>query len=116
MTATSTASQDHRPTVGVADPRCGCPSDNPHAAVKLAFDQLDLMARRLELFFWTITMTLVVIVLVTLTAQLVLSILGGGPMDPAEMAAAVALASAARLPVSAAATRQPVKATGRTDG
>ena len=102
MTGTSTASQDHRPTVGAADPRRECPSDNPHAAVHLAFDQLNLMARRLEVFFWTIRTTLVVIVLVALTAQLVLSMLGGGAMSPAEMAAAVALAGAARAPVSGA--------------
>lgn len=85
MTATSTASQDHKPTVGLDDPRCDCPSCHPDAAVQLAFDQLDLMARRLELFFWTITMTLAVIVLFALTAQLVLSMLGGGAIDPAEM-------------------------------
>ena len=112
MTSTSTASQDHRPTVGVADPRRECPSHNPHAAVQLAFDQLDVLVRRLELFFWTTAMTLVVIVLVAMTAQLVLSMLGGRAISPAEMAAAAALASAARAPISGATRRRSQSKTG----
>jgi hypothetical protein len=51
-----------------------------------AFAELDLMRSRRELMFWTITMTLAVIVLVAMTVAFVVSLIQGSSLDPAHMA------------------------------
>jgi hypothetical protein len=55
------------------------------AELRHAFAVLDLARRRRELLFWTIAMTLTVIVLVAMTVAFVVSLIQGSAIDPAQM-------------------------------
>jgi hypothetical protein len=55
------------------------------AELRQAAAELDLVRRRRELLFWTIRMTLVVIVLVAMTIAFLAALVKGTAVDPAQM-------------------------------
>jgi hypothetical protein len=64
------------------------------AELRHAFAVLDLARRRRELLFWTIAMTLTVIVLVAMTVAFVVSLIQGSSIDPARMTVGAGITAA----------------------
>lgn len=73
------------------------------AQVRQVSAELDLIRRRRELLFWTITTTLAVIVLITMTVALLVSFITGTSIDSTRIALAVGItgASAGGIPTVA---------------
>jgi hypothetical protein len=64
--------------------------------LRRAVAQLDFVRRRRELFFWTVTMTLTVILLVVMTLTFLVSLVQGGCIDGAHMAVGAGIAGLLR--------------------
>lgn len=64
------------------------------AQLRQANAELDLTQRRRELFFWTIRLTLAVIVLIALTIAFVVSLIQGASIDAAQMALGAGITAA----------------------
>lgn len=64
------------------------------AELRHAFAELDLVRRRRELMFWTITTTLAVIVLVAMTVAFVVALIQDSSIDGTQMAVGTGITGA----------------------
>jgi ABC-type lipoprotein release transport system permease subunit len=64
------------------------------AELRQASAELDFLRRRRELFFWTMTMTLALVVLVVMTVAFVVSMVHGAPIDIEQLAVGAGITGA----------------------